>query len=132
MVRGMVRRKDGKRRMPPSRQRYEASHPTITARVSRELYDELQRLRDTAGLSYADVLRVGLDKAKVDTGKAYLGGFDEGMEGGWELAQEQYEVTYFCSSCRRRHMTITTEGEKEAAAQLMYKANWHSPECAER
>ena len=50
----------GKRRpTPPSRQRYEASHPTVSFRVDRNLYLELKRLKEQANLSIGDILKVG-------------------------------------------------------------------------
>ena len=128
----MVTRRSGKRSVPPSRRRYEASHPTLTVRVSRELYEELQELRNVAGLSYSDVLKQGLDEAKVATEDAYVKGYEEGSDSGEQIAKEKYEVTYYCSRCRRRHLTIDTDREKEAAAMLMYEARWHSPRCAQR
>ena len=52
--------KQGKRRStPPSRRRYEASHPTVSFRVDLDLYAELKALKEKANLSVADVLKVG-------------------------------------------------------------------------
>lgn len=42
--------------LPPSRAKYEASHPTVSVRVSRDLYDELKAVAATSGLSMADLL----------------------------------------------------------------------------
>ncbi len=121
------------RHVPPSRTRYEANHPAVTARVSKELFAELKVLKKQAGLSVADVLKIGLEKSKPRAGEAYEKGYQEGGEEGfvlgWGQAEEEYEVTYWCASCRRRHLSITTDEEKEAAAALMYQAGWHSTVC---
>ena len=65
----------GKRRStPPSRQRYESSHPTVSVRVDPEVYAELKELKKTANLSVADVLKVGLEKSEPLVGEAFRNG----------------------------------------------------------
>ncbi len=82
-----------------------------------------------------------MEKAKPDLDAAYERGreeayqeeyqaYSEGYEEGYEEAKMEYGVTYWCSLCRLRHMTITTDEEKKAAAQLMYDAGWHSTACS--
>ena len=44
---------------PPSRIRYEKTHPVVTIRVRPDEFKKLRELR-LAGQSYADTLRVGL------------------------------------------------------------------------
>ena len=78
----MVQRRAGKRKVPPSRLRYEANHPTVTVRVDQALYDELKRLKDSSGLSVAEVLKIGLEKAQPIAKDSYRIGFDVGMEKG--------------------------------------------------
>ena len=132
-----------KRRTPPSRLRYEASHPTITVRVSRELYDQLQTLRSQANFSYAEILKTGLDKLEPIAEEAYQRGFQDGQEEGvrtrhgdgvkkgWDWAVGMYAVAYFCSRCGRKHLAIASDEEKASAAELMYEAGWHDPDCEE-
>ena len=132
-----------KRRTPPSRLRYEASHPTVTVRVSRELYDQLQTLRNEANFSYAEILKTGLDKLEPTAEEAYQRGFQDGQEQGgrkrhgdgikkgWDWAVGMFEVRYYCSRCGRKHLAITTDAEKASAAEAMYDAGWHDPECEE-
>ena len=107
--------------IPPSRKRYEAAHPTVSVRVDRALLDALKRLKETAGLSTADVLKIGLDKARPAV--------DAGFAEAYEVAHAEYAVTYSCSRCHRRHMTVTSDEEKEAAAKFMYQTGWHNPKC---
>ena len=83
-------------------------------------------LKEVHDLSIGDVLRIGLEKAKPDLAAARTRGFAE----GYEMAREQYEVTYWCSRCRRRHLSIKSQEAKEAAAQMMYDAGWHSSACS--
>ena len=128
----MVNRGNKRRVAPPSRVKYEASHPTVSVRVNRALYDELKARRE-AGQSMADILKVGLEKSQAVAGDAYDKGFKDGHrdghKDGYQAAKGRFEVTYLCSRCRRRHMSITSHEEKEAAANMMYEADWHHTRC---
>jgi hypothetical protein len=114
-----------KRSVPPSRVRYEAANPAVTVRIPLELRDELSKLKEEHGLSLGDVLRMGLERAKPQLDAAQ----QRGEKRGYQKAKREYAVTYWCSRCRQRHLTITTAEEKEAAANQMFKAGWHSPAC---
>lgn len=114
-----------KKSAPPSRIRYEKENPAVTVRVPRELRDALARLKEEHGLSLGDVLRIGLEKAEPDLDAT----LERGMIEGYEIAKDEYEVTYWCSQCQRRHMSITSDEEKAAAANLMHRAGWHSAGC---
>lgn len=123
-----------KRNPPPSRVRYERSHPTVTIRVDSELYEQLQEMRSTGGFSYAEVFRAGLDKASLVVGKALeearQEGYQEGLAEGSEAAKRKYSVGYYCARCKRKHLIIVHDKEKAAAARLMFDAGWHSPRCS--
>ena len=47
----------------------------------------------------------------------------------WDLGRNDHEVSYFCSRCKRRHLTIATRKEKNAAARLMYERGSHDTRC---
>lgn len=125
-VHDMVSRNPNRKHVPPSRRRYEESHPTVTVRVDQELYRQLKSLRESTGQSVADVLKVGLGRVQADLRPAQ----EQAYSDGYEDAQNEYEVTYWCSRCQRRHLSIDTDEQKEAAAGLMYQAGWHSTACA--
>lgn len=120
----MAPRNPPKRHITPSRQDYEANNPVVSVRVPRDLYDALMEFKEAMGQSMADVLKLGLELAQPDLEGAWNQGF--------EAAQEEYEVSYPCHRCRRPHMSITTDDEKEDAAKMMYKAGWHDPDCHSR
>lgn len=67
---------------PPSRKRYEESHPTVSARVSRELKEKLNETIEKTGKSYADILKEGLGVQKPITKKAYGRGYKAGYNAG--------------------------------------------------
>ena len=55
---------------PPSRVRYEQTHPTISFRIDRELYDELKELGRTTGKSFAAFLKDGARITKTQVKEA--------------------------------------------------------------
>jgi hypothetical protein len=115
----------GKRHVPPSRARYEATHKTVSARLDPELLDELDRLKHESGMSTADVIRIGLDKARADIKAA----FHRGVEEGFEEGREFFEVSYQCSRCGYWHQAIITDESKAAAAEFMYQQGCFDIEC---
>lgn len=121
----MATAKGKRKRVPPSRARYEATHKTVSARLDPELQHRLDLLKQESGMSVADVIRIGLDKAEPEVKAAY----NRGVEDGFEAAREIYEAPYPCSVCGRWHLSITTLEEKEAAAELMHQDGWYCPQC---
>ena len=114
-----------KRHVPPSRLRYEASHPTVTVRVSRELHDELRELQKTAGLSMADILRIGLGKAQPDFEEAY----DRGVQDGYGSAEDLYKIVVRCARCDKNHLIIEGNAVKARVSRLLYQSGWHATAC---
>ena len=75
----------GKRkRVPPSRKKYEQTHPIVSARVDVETYKELQELKRVSGISVADLVRVGLEKCSPFAGTAS----NEGRLSAFSMAYE--------------------------------------------
>jgi hypothetical protein len=118
-------RTQSKKRVPPPRIRYEKSHPTVSIRISEEMRRKLAELKDEHGLSLGEVLRIGIQIAQPDLDYAY----DRGLQEGYEIARAEYEVTFRCSRCGRRHLSITDEKTKEAASDFLYRAEWQNPAC---
>jgi len=123
-----------RRSKPPSRARYEETHPTVSARVTREVYERLEMLRETEGKSFADILKVGLGilEANVrDRGavweEAYAEGWGDGLTNGWET----WGVTYRCCVCGET-MMVETEMEKAAIARCMKREGWGHAKCLGR
>ena len=72
--------KGGKRRaLSQSRQRYEASNPVVSFRLTADLRAALDDLRNKGGLSIADVLRTGLGLMSPPIEEAYNNGFTSGL-----------------------------------------------------
>lgn len=108
------------RKVPPSRLRYEASHPTISIRVDRGLYDELQSIKQKGDKSFADILREGLGIQQATVGESYERGFAD--------AKERYVVRYTCSTCGEL-IELTSMKAKEFAAAAMTEGGWGHADC---
>ena len=127
----MARRKKNK---SPARDRYEKSHPVISFRVDKELYDRLKAVKKVEGRSMADILKAGLGLIEVKMRKEEeirQKAYDEGYEKGIEAAAELYEVPYPCSVCGKE-IVVTTDEEKKAIAEYMREHGWGHGDCIER
>lgn len=114
-----------RKQVPPSRKRYEETHPVVSVRLSPELRHELDLLKFESGMNTADVIRIAVDKAKPDLKAAY----ERGVEDGYETASQIYEVSYPCSECGEWDLSITSDEEKELVAEFMRQQGWHHTEC---
>ncbi len=104
----------GNSKKTPSRVKYEQSHPTVSFRVSRELYDRLQAVKKAEGKSITDVLKVGVGLLEVKVRKEKEirdQAYEEGWEKGVAEAAELYSVPYSCSVCGKQTV-VTTDDEK--------------------
>lgn len=113
-----------KKRVPPSRLRYEAANPVISMRVSRVLYLQLRDIKQITGKSVADILREAMG-AQYDRGTE---AWQLGFSSGYKKAQEKYRVHFRCHGCGG---TVTLIGQKAmlAAAELMREAGWGHGQC---
>ncbi len=108
---------------PPSRIRYDAEHPTESVRVTRELYNQLDDLREKSGKSLGDILREAVKVQTPMTEKAYASGYQD--------ARRKYAVVYQCAVCGE-DITITSEKEKQSAAGHMMEDEWRHSTCSEK
>ena len=93
----MVNHSGKRRTVPPSRERYQQSHPTVSLRVDFDLYAELKALKQTSNLSVADVLRVGLGICKPVVGESFRNGCMSALA-------EVYEAV--CDTCEDEVVAI--------------------------
>ena len=110
-----------KKKRTPSRMKYEQSHPTVSFRISKQLYDRLEVVKTAEGKSTTDVLKVGLGLLEVKVSEekeARRQGYEEGFEKGFEEAKNLYMITFPCSVCRK---TIEVAGKdmKETIKKIL-------------
>jgi predicted CopG family antitoxin len=119
------------KRQPPSRIRYEQSHPIVSCRVSLEIFDRLVEAKEVEDKSFADILKIGLGKQEVQAKKileAKTKGEDEGYKKGYAAAELRYKVTYNCSKCGQA-IEVTNEAVKKAISGYMQDKGWAHKEC---
>ena len=79
------------------------ANPTVSVRVSQELKEELEDLKETSGLSMADILKVGLGKLKPDVDQFY----DQGLKDGYQIAEEEFKPLATCGACGEAHLRLS-------------------------
>ena len=109
-----------KRHQPPAKIRYNQTHPTVSIRVSQDLYDRLKDLREKSGKSLGDILREALGKQAPVTQRAF--------GRGYIAAGEKLKVVYPCSVCGKQ-IVVTSPDEKKAIASYMKEHGWTHGEC---
>ena len=109
-----------KKQPPPSKMKYDKSHPTISIRVSEDLKKQLDEIRETSGKSIGDILREAVDAQSKSTKNAWNRGFGS--------AKGYYGVTYKCSVCGG-NILIESDNAKKAAAIYMREHGWHHGDC---
>jgi predicted RNA-binding Zn-ribbon protein involved in translation (DUF1610 family) len=108
---------------PPSRLRYEASHPTVTVRLSAEVHERLLKLRQTTGKSVADILREAVGVQEASAGSAY--------DRGYQAAKALYAVTWKCPVCGK-DVTARAEKSKKLAGEYLAQLGGKHSECARK
>jgi len=120
-----------KRKKTPSRIKYEKEHPVLSCRSTKEIRDRLQEVKETLGMSNADVFKVGLGilEPKVRQEKEIRQqAYEKGQVNGYELAESDFKITYPCSRCKKM-IEVTTEGEKKAIRKFMVQSGWCHGDC---
>jgi hypothetical protein len=115
---------------PPSRERYEKSNPTVSCRVPKELYDQLARIKNREGKSFADILKLGLgeiEDKKEELKLTRKNGFDEGYREGYAKAESLYKVNYHCHKCNQV-IAVTSDLQKESI-DLYMSSKWGHSQC---
>lgn len=69
-----------KRKQPPSKLRYDAEHPTVSFRVTKELKERLDEVVSQKGLSYASFIGEILEHKETREEEAYAQGYQEGYD----------------------------------------------------
>ena len=112
------------KQIPPSRKRYQESHPVVAIRVSRELYDELQAIKKKGDRSFADILKEGLGIEKATTERGYQVGYAK----GYAEAKERFCILFPCSVCHKP-IELISEKAQQVAREAMINAQWGHGDC---
>jgi len=113
---------------PPARIRYEQSHPTVSFRLSKDVYDLLKQRLDDLEMSFADFVResLGLQQAKMhDIGEIRDSAWDEGYAQG----MEDYQIWYYCDVCGERIDMEPNSDSHKAMIGYMRGHGWGHISC---
>ena len=117
---------------PPSRVRYEKSHPTVSCRLDKETFDLLkQRLEVLGGVSVAGFVKDALGRLQlkmpkpVDTERVRR----EAKEEGYSRARELFRIWYYCSVCGKEVNVDPNDNAHKAMRGYMKEHGWGHASC---
>ena len=111
---------------PPSRERYDESHPVVAIRITLDMLKEMEALR-ARGRSWGDILRVGLQR-QAAADQSLEAARQEGRRRGYEEARARYAVIFPCVGCGQA-VEVTGEQAKTYAAQAFVNGRWRHGDC---
>ena len=114
---------------PPARIRYEESHPTVSCRLSRDLYNLLkQRLDDLGGISFADFVKdsLGLQQARIPDIRKIN---ETAHKRGYDQALKKHQIWYYCAVCRERINMEPNSDSHKAMIGYMSEHRWRHKSC---
>jgi len=110
---------------PPARVRYEQSHPTISFRLSRDVYNLLQQRLEDLGVSAADFIKESLGLVHTDIGELKQAAWGEGYDQGIE----DCEIWYYCAVCGKRIDMSPNSDSHKAMIGYMKEHRWGHVSC---
>ncbi|GAJ02420.1 unnamed protein product [marine sediment metagenome] len=116
---------------PPSRVRYEESHPTMSCRLNKDTRDLLkQRLEDLGGLSFADFVKdsLGLLQLKMPDIEEIK---ETAWAEGYDQAKKTHRIWYFCAVCQKRIDVVPNSDSHKAIIGYMKEHGWGHASCHE-
>jgi len=115
-------------RKPPSRVRYEQSHPVVSCRLDRETYQRLKARLAELEVSFADFVKDALGSLEVkltDNEKRDIALYEAGCKDTEELC----EIWYFCAVCGKRIDMSPDGNDHKAMIGYMKKHGWGHASC---
>lgn len=109
-----------KKHQPPTKIKYDKTHPIVSVRVDQELKKQLDEIKEMSDKSVGDILREAVGVQSISIKNAWKRGvsYGKGIYGVW----------YKCSVCGGK-MLIDSADEKKAAGKLMREAGWKHGSC---
>jgi len=108
---------------PPSRVRYEKSHPIVSARLRMNHYKKLKKILETEEKRFAQFVRDAIDKSETEYSNAYELGYYNGTEDS--------EIWFYCSICGEKMPIIPNSESHKALLQYMDEHDWGHISCQE-
>ena len=117
---------------PPSRIRYEKSHPTVSCRLDEETYDLLkQRLEELGGVSVADFVKDALGhlQLKMPDLEDIEDMKEEERDSGYAEARELFQIWCYCSVCGKKIDVEPNSNAHKAMIGYMKEHGWAHASC---
>jgi hypothetical protein len=139
----------GRRHVPPSRLRYEHTHPTIAVHCDVETKARLIALREATGLSLGALVKQALGVLEPDLRAARQSGFaagladgrragelagraagiEEGRKAGYTSAVRRYRITFPCPKCGKLMPVVVGSDQAADARAALVESEWEHTQC---
>ena len=110
---------------PPSRIKYEQSHPVISTRISAQLHEQLKEYLASREESLADFIResLGVQKPLIEEIEATA------WNKGYDQAEEDYRIIYPCSKCGKGIEMLPGSSSHKAIIEYLKEWGWVHKNC---
>lgn len=113
---------------PPSRIRYELSHPQVSFRVAKHLKEMLDTAKGDE--SYPVFMKKLLIESIEKLNKAAIeNAIKKGRNEGFELAKKTYQIWYFCAQGGEKIIMKPNSDGHKAMIKYMKEHGWGHPDC---
>ena len=119
---------------PPSRVRYEKSHPTVSCRLNKETYDLLkQHLDELGGVSVADFVKDALGRLQLKMPKPEVTERvkEESKREGYSQAIEEWQIWYYCDICKKKATVKPNSTNHKEIIDFAKRHCWMCESCAD-
>jgi len=110
-----------KTKKPPSRIRYEQSHPVVSARLDIDTSQKLKEILETDAKSFAQFLKEVIKKAHIKYNEAFQLGYNKG--------KQDWQIWYFCSICNDRIHIMPNRKSHQVLIKCMKENGWGHISC---
>lgn len=124
MVKGRVIDMAKDSHKPPSRIRYEQTHPVVSIRVDQDTAKTLKEISETTGKSLGQLIKENLKIQKItekDIQKRVQQEYDKGAD--------DYEIWYYCARCGEKIIISPNSRQHKAVIEYMKEHRWGHKNC---
>lgn len=115
------------RHKPPSRLRYEASHPQISFRIGGETKERLDGIREKTGQSYSSILQ-----DVFENWSKWVEYSEQKYREGYEEAKRCFEITFQCDVCQGLCVVERGSNTHTEIMKHFKGMRWGHAECHKR
>ena len=112
---------------PPSRDKYDRAHPTVSARLPLATRDKLLAKLEALNMTLPEALKVLAGELEIKA-KPIEEARNKGFQVGFQQAKKRYLVTFPCSECGKL-VPITEPKAKAKIARYMSESGWKHSQC---